>query len=237
MLSRSTSPRSHTSAIASPFSAGSPLPPSSLLPLSRDAGGAAPRAPSAAGAAGGRALPSTRAPLSGADKAWPGRPCNMPSIMYSPCHASAPRTDYQGITLLRVCQCRSGGEAEPRGGGGAAAAGADGARLEAAGGARGMLPSTAPLPPRHGHTLSGGSSGGSGLPPGLAGVPVADIGAGSGGSGALHGAAAAARRSSNALSDLGAEVQTSGSTSRRAMSVHGNFLCPAVSMREASRVQ
>ncbi|KAK9838477.1 hypothetical protein WJX81_001623 [Elliptochloris bilobata] len=147
VLSRSTSPRSHTSALASPF-AGSPMPPGGAMPISRDAGGAP--AAHAAPAAGGAAPAAAGAPEWG-PAAVAGQQCPTPS-----------------------------------------------------------------LPPRHGYTLSRGSSGGSALPPGLplAGGPAAESGAGSGGSGMLHAHAAAARRSSNALSDLGAGVQSPGSTSR-----------------------
>jgi len=153
VLSRSTSPRSHASALATPFAGGSPAAPgpAAALPTSRDAGGA-------------------------------------------PAH-------------------RAGGEVDARAGGAAPAQ--DGGRAEAG---RGAATAAAPLPPRHGHTLSGGSSGGSAalpwLPPaGPAGPAAAGGGGGGGGSGAAGGPAAA-RRSSNALSDLGAEVQSPSSASR-----------------------
>ena len=107
----------------------------------------------------------------------------------------------------------AGGEADARGSGAAPGGQSSGAPDWAP--ASGAVPQcpTPPLPPRHGHTLSGGSSGGSALPPGLplAGAPAADS---SGGSGTLAAQAAAARRSSNALSELGAGVQSPGSASR-----------------------
>lgn len=70
MLSRSTSPRSHTSALASPF-AGSPLLPGGALPVSRDAGGA--HAAPAVGTAGERACPDLpRGCLQHAHHHWQG---------------------------------------------------------------------------------------------------------------------------------------------------------------------
>ncbi len=153
MLSRSTSPRSHASALATPFAGGSPAAPgpAAALPTSRDAGGA-------------------------------------------PAH-------------------RAGGEVDARAGGAAPAQ--DGGRAEAG---RGAATAAAPLPPRHGHTLSGGSSGGSAalpwLPPAGPAGPAADGGGGGGGGSGAAGGPAAARRSSNALSDLGAEVQSPSSASR-----------------------
>ena len=191
MLSHSTSPRSHTSALASPF-AGSPLLPGGALPVSRDAGGA--HAAPAAGTAGGPTWPSHTGSKEAA--------CNV--------HAAACRAESRPLCLCLA----AGGEADARGSG-SAPAGQAGAAPESApvSGAVPQCP-TPPLPPRHAHTLSGGSSGGSALPPGLplAGGPTADGGGGSGGAPAAQ--AAAARRSSNALSELGAGVQSPGSTSR-----------------------
>ena len=87
MLSRSTSPRSHTSALASPF-AGSPLLPGGALPVSRDAGGA--HAAPAAGTAG--------------EPAYLDLPSGDACVQHAHCHLQG-----QVQALSWIHGCRRGG--------------------------------------------------------------------------------------------------------------------------------